>query len=74
MSKAKVSDRQKIAALSFAIDCVRDMHGSVTGEGHSAEVRACKCSYGETVRALGVMRREAYELVQRAKKTAAVKS
>lgn len=68
MSKVKITDRQKIAALSFAIDCVRDMHGSVTDKDHSAEARSCKCAYGEAVRALCVVRRETYDVVQRAKK------
>ena len=63
-----MTNRQRIVALNFAIDAVRNMHGSVTGEDHSAEVLRCKCQYAAAIKGLMFMRRECYATVQQAKK------
>lgn len=73
MSKPTITARRKIAVLNFAIAAVDTMHGSVTGGGEHAVIPTkCACAYGESIRGLKIMRREAYETIQKAK-LAAVK-
>jgi hypothetical protein len=68
--RPSLTPRQRVSVLNCAIQHVENMHGSVTGDEHAAAVQTCPCEYGQTIRGLKSMRREAYAAVQKGKKEA----
>lgn len=64
MTKPKITLRQKIAVINFALASVEDLHGSVTDKEHFADTSRCKCSYGEAIRGLRIIRREIYVAIE----------
>ncbi len=68
----EVTDRQKVAAINFAIEAVRFAHGGMLGEPHhehSVDAARCGCAYGESIRGLKAARRDAYVAIQKGKVT-----
>ena len=44
---------EKLETLSFVIECIEQLHGSVTGdEEHEGDVMRCPCEYGAHSRRL----------------------
>lgn len=43
---------EKLEALSFAINCIEQLHGSVTGDEHLGDVMRCPCMYTMHIRRL----------------------
>ena len=69
--KPPLTPRQRVSVLNAAIQHVEAAHGALLGIHHPVVAQQCACEYGETVRGLKSMRREAYAAVQVSKKEVA---
>jgi hypothetical protein len=66
--KVQPTIQQKIQALTFCLEAAVTMHGSVTGDDHTAEPSKCLCQYGEAIRFVRVIRKELYARVSESRK------